>query len=275
VKRIALVLPALACVASFGLATRAAAQTTPLQEAEAAYVDVDFETTLSASQTAIDSGELSPGELARAYELLGVSAAALGDAEAAREVFLRMLSIEPSRRLDDTVPPRFRAPYMEASGIVSARPDRMGAEVTLARSYASLRVVLVDPYEMVEGIRLHMRAEGATEYETFEAPYGAEILVPFGGAAGSAPVEYWLELIDPRGNQLVVQGSQFEPNVLGARVASGGGGGGEAGPAGPSIFEEPVFWIVVGSVIAVGAGIGIGVGVDQASRANLQTVITF
>ena len=163
---------------------------------------------------------------------------------------------------------------MEASGIVSARPDRMGAEVTLARSYASLRVVLVDPYEMVETIRLHMRAEGTVEYETFEAPYGAEILAPFGGAAGSAPVEYWLELIDPRGNQLVVQGSQFTPNVLGARVSSGGGGG-EPGPAGPSIFEEPVFWIIVGSVIAVGAGVGIGIGVDQASHANLQTVITF
>ncbi len=257
------------------VAARAEAQT-PLQQAEAAYVDVDFETTLSASQSAIDSGELSPGELARAYELLGVSAAALGDAEAAREVFLRMLSIEPDRRLDDTVPPRFRAPYMEASGIVSARPDRMGAEVTLARANGALRVVLVDPYEMVEGIRLHMRAEGTLEYETFEAPYGAEILVPFGGAAGSAPVEYWLELIDPRGNQLVVQGSEFSPNVLGARAATGGGGGGgEPVPAGPSIFEEPVFWIIVGSVIAVGAGVGIGVGVDQASRANLQTVITF
>lgn len=265
----------LALALVLGIAGRAEAQS-PLQQAEAAYVDVDFEATLSASQSAIDSGELSPSELARAYELLGVSAAALGDPDSAREVFLRMLSIEPDRRLDDTVPPRFRAPYMEASGIVSARPDRMGAEVTLARSYASLRVVLVDPYEMVEGIRLHMRAEGTVEYETFEAPYGAEILAPFGGAAGSAPVEYWLELIDPRGNQLVVQGSQFEPNVLGARAASGGGGGGlEPVPAGPSIFEEPVFWIVVGSVIAVGAGIGIGVGVDQASRANLQTVITF
>jgi len=253
-----------------GFVHRAEAQT-PLQQAEAAYVDVDFETTLSASQTAIDSGDLSPGELARAYELLGVSAAALGDAEAAREVFLRMLSIQPDRRLDDTVPPRFRAPYMEASGIVSARPDRMGAEVTLARAHASLRVVLVDPYEMVEGIRLHMRAEGTVEYETFEAPYGAEILVPFGGAAGSAPVEYWLELIDPRGNQLVVEGSEFAPNVLGARAA----GGGEAAPAGPSIFEEPIFWIIVGSVVLVGAGVGIGVGVEQASHANLQTVITF
>jgi hypothetical protein len=31
-----------------------------LQEAEAAYVEVDFETTLRAAQTAIDSGELSP-----------------------------------------------------------------------------------------------------------------------------------------------------------------------------------------------------------------------
>jgi hypothetical protein len=252
----------------------AASAQRPLEQAEAAYVEVDFETTLTASQTAIDSGELSPTELARAYELLGVSAAALGDAEAAREVFLRMLSIEPDRRLDDTVPPRLRAPFMEARGIVTARPDRMGAEVTLVRANGALLVRLVDPYEMVEGIRLHMRAEGSVEYETFEAPYAEEILAPFEPASGEGAVEYWLEVIDPRGNQLVVEGTQFEPNVLGARAIVAGGEGAPP-PAGPSVFEEPVFWVIVGSVIAVGAGIGIAVGVDQSSRVNLVTGVTF
>lgn len=262
-----------AVVALFALAPSIAAAQSPLQQAEAAYVEVDFETTLTASQSAIDSGELSPTELARAYELLGVSAAALGDAEAAREVFLRMLSIDPDRRLDDTVPPRLRAPFMEARGIVTARPDRMGAEVTLVRANGALLVRLVDPYEMVEGVRLHMRAEGSVEYETFEAPYGEEILAPFAPASGDAAVEYWLEVIDPRGNQLVVEGTQFEPNVLGARAVVSGGEG--PAPAGTSILEEPVFWIIVGSVVAVGAGIGIAVGVDQSSRVNLVTGINF
>lgn len=245
-----------------------------LQEAEAAYVEVDFETTLRAAQTAIDSGELSPSELARAYELLGVSAVALGDPEAAREVFLRMLSIDPERQLDDTVPPRFRQPFLEARGIVSARPDRMAAEVTLARANGAVRLVLVDPYEMVERLRLHMRAEGQVEYETFEAAYAEETMAPFAAASGEGAVEYWLELIDPRGNQVLVDGTEFSPNVLGARAV--GGGGGEVAPApGRSIFEEPAFWIVVGAVVVVGAGVGIGVGVDQSSRVNFQTSISF
>ncbi len=247
-----------------------------LQEAEAAYVEVDFETTLRAAQTAIDSGELSPTELARAYELLGVSAVALGDAEAAREVFLRMLSIDPERQLDDTVPPRFRQPFLEARGIVSARPDRMAAEVTLARANGAVRVVLVDPYEMVERLRLHMRAEGEVAFETFEAAYAEETMAPFAAASGEGAVEYWLELIDPRGNQVLVDGTEFSPNVLGARAVGGGGGGGEVVPAaGRSIFEEPAFWIVVGAVVVVGAGVGIAVGVDQSSRVNFQTSISF
>lgn len=250
-----------------------------LRAAEAAYVDVDFETTLSASQTAIDSGELNPTELARAYELLGVSAVALGDPAAARDCFLRMLSIDADRQLDDTVPPRFRAPFLEARGIVSARPDHMAAEVSLARANGAVRVVLVDPYEMVERIRLHMRAEGQVEFETFEAAYAEEIMAPFAAvtATGTGAVEYWLELIDPRGNQVLVEGTQFSPNLLGT-PASAGGGGGETTPIAPpgrSILEEPVFWIIVGSVVVVGAGIGVGVGIDQSSRVNFGTSITF
>lgn len=36
-------------------------------------------------------------------------------------------------------------------------------------------------------------------------------------------------------------------------------------PAGPSIFEDPIFWVVVGSVV-VAAGVGVGIGVGVASQ---------
>ena len=253
-----------------------------LADAEAAYLDVDFERTLSEAQGAIESGELGPTELARAYELLGVSAAALGDADTARDCFLRMLSIDEERQLDDTVPPRLRAPFMEARGELTARADRLGVEVVIARAYSALRVTLTDPFEMIQGIRVHVRVEGGDgEWTIIEEDYEAEIMASYSRAASADRLEYWLEVLDPPGNRIAVVGSEFEPEVVGrpapapAAGAPGGGAAGGGGGGGPSIVEEPAFWIVLGSVVVVGAAIGIGFAVDAQSRVSLVTQVSF
>jgi hypothetical protein len=264
----------LVLIAILLVAAPSAAQTRrsgdPLERVEAAYADVDFEATLGAAQSAIDSGALEPGQLARAYELLGVAAVALGDAGAARDCFERMLVIDPSRELDDTVPPRLRAPFLEARGRV--REGALTAEVSLVRTPAALRIALADGYELVQGVRLHMRAAGTEDYEDYEADYAEELLAPF-AAAAEGQVEYWLEVLDPRGNRLLVVGSAFSPNVLGEAprtvVAAA------PTPAGRSIAEEPVFWIIVGAVAVVGAGVGIGIGAAESQRVQLQTTFTF
>lgn len=243
----------------------------PLSQAEAAYADVDFETTLSAAQSAIDSGELDPDQLARAYELLGVAAVALGDATVAREIFERMLTLDPDRELDDTVPPRLRQPFLEARGRV--REGALSAEVTLVRTPGALRIALTDALEMVQGVRLHMRSGGTAEYETFEHDFAEEVLAP-NAAAESGVVEYWLEVLDPRGNRIIVLGSEHAPLSLGAAETVVEGPVAPP-PAGPSIVEEPVFWIILGSVVLVGAGVGIGVGIVESNRVELQTTITF
>ena len=104
------------------------------------------------------------------------------------------------------------------------------------------------------------------------------------GWPGLDRVEYWLECLDSHGNQLLLLGSEFEPRVVG-RIASvaatggggdgGGGGGGDGGGGGAGIFGEPVFWIIVGGVVLVGAGIGIGFAVDSQSHVGLATGVRF
>jgi hypothetical protein len=249
-----------------------------LEEAEAAYLDVDFERTLAASQAAIDSGELGPTELARAYELLGVSAAALGEPEVAQDCFLRMLSIDEDRELDDTVPPRLRGPFMEARGTLTARPDRLTVEVVLARAYSALRITLNDPFQMIQGVRVHVRVEGDTEWTEIEEDYEDEVMATFARAASADRLEYWLEVLDPNGNRIAVVGSEFVPLVVGRPAPApvgGGETGGGGGGGGPSIAEEPAFWLILGGVVLVGAGIGIGVGIDQASHVQLVTQVAF
>lgn len=250
----------------------------PLSAAEQAYAEIDFERTLQHASDALEQGMHAPERLVRIYMLLGVSAAALGDSDRARDFFQRMLAIDADAELDDTVPPRLRAPYLEARGIVSARQERLEVQVGLARSQASVRVALTDPFQMARTVRVHARIEGAVEFTSVESEAMAEVLAPLAGADSADRVEYWVEVLDPYENQLMLLGSEFEPRTVG-RIASVGGGGSEPvlpRPREPSIAEEPLFWVaLLGGAAVIGAAIGIGVGLDSASRVPLRTGISF
>ena len=246
-----------------------------LASAERAYSDVDFEGVRNAATQAIDLGGLSPTELVRAYQLVGVSCSALGDPAAARDAFVQMVSIDPDARLDDTVPPRLRAPFLEARGQVSGRTGRLSAEVQLARAYGALRIALTDPFQLVVTVRIHARAEGQLEFTTTEFDPEPEIMARHSSASSADRMEYWLEALDARGNQVLLLGSEFEPRVIGRIAAPVEGPVGAAGGGGPGVFGEPVFWIIVGVVAAVGVGIGIGFAVDSQSHVGLQTQVSF
>jgi hypothetical protein len=253
-----------------------------LGQADAAYGEVDFERARTLAEQAIQAGGLSPQELVHAYQLVGVSASALGDAAASRQAFLLMVEIDPDARLDDTVPPRLRAPFLEARGMAGSHHGRLAAEVQLARAYSALRITLTDPFDIVTQIRLHSRVEGQVEFATSEHEPDDEIMARASGASSADRMEYWLEALDEHGNRVLMLGSEFEPRVVGriAAAAGGGGGGGGGdegggGGGGPGIFGEPAFWIVVGAVVAVGAGVGIGFAVDAQNHVQLGTGVRF
>lgn len=264
-------------------AAQAAAQAAPppppahvdaLARAEQAYLDVDFEGTLGAAQEALREGGHTPAQLVRIYELLGVSSAAVGEAERARDFFVRMLAIDASANVDDTVPPRLRAPFLEARGTVTSRPERLGAEVGLARTQSALHVALTDPFQLGRTLRVHARLEGTLEFTTRDEAAQSATFARLDGAANADRVEYWIELVDPFGNQVMVLGSEFEPRVVGRVATTGGGDGGGGGSGGGDVFSEPWFWIVVGAVV-VGAGVTAGIVLGQeASRLELRTGVT-
>ncbi len=253
-----------------------------LEAADQAYSNVDFETARQSASAAIEAGGLSPTQLVHAYQLVGVSASALSDMPAARAAFVMMVSIDPDVRLDDTVPPRLRAPFLEARGTVSSR-SRLAVDVQLARAYGALRIVVTDPFELVASVRIHSRIEGQAEFVMAEHNPEPEIMSRASGASSADRMEYWLECLDEHGNQLLLLGTEFEPRVVGRAAvadASAGGGGGaegshEGGGGGSGIFGEPVFWIIVGGVVLVGAAIAVGFAVDSQSHVGLSTGVRF
>lgn len=235
----------------------------PLALAEQAYLDVDFETIQLHGEDALAGGRLTPQQLVRVYQLLGIAAVALGDSEAAHRYFVVMLAIDPAARLPSTVPPRLRGPYMEARGEVSARSQQLTAEVGLAHAEGGVRVVVTDPFELVRRLRVHARVEGAAEYETTEREVQGEVLVPVAGGSSAERVECWVELVDQFGNRVLQLGDAIEPRVLFGRAEVSA----TTGPTpGGNVLEEPAFWIGALGALVVAGAVTTGVLVDQASH---------
>lgn len=253
-------------------AARAAAQETEMERAEAAYLDVDFEGTRTHALEALREGGHSPQELVRIYSLLGISSSALGDEDAARDYFVRMLGLDANATLDDSVPPRLRNPFLEARGQWSARQGRLEVETGLDRASSAVRVELRDPTGMARVLRVAARLEGTAEYTVQEYQSQTVLAAPLAGAADADRVEYYVEVLDMHNNVILAEGSAFAPHVLGRAPT---GGGGDGGGGGPTIFEEPIFWIIVGAVALAGALVGTIIAIDAQSHLGVQSGVSF
>lgn len=257
-----------ALMASALIASGARAQSDALSRAEAAYLEVDFESTHRHALAALRAGGNRPEQLVRIYQLLGIASSALGHEDEARDYFVRMLGLDRDAELDDSVPPRLRDPYLEARGVWAARPGRLGIRAGLDRASSSLHLELADPTDMARSVIVHARLEGEAQYARHDAEARSAIDMPLPGAASADRVEYYVEVLDEHRNVILAEGSPFEPRVVGRDRATAAGGA-----AGPSIVEEPVFWIVVGSVVGVAAAITIGVLADQRSHIGTRSTI--
>ena len=93
------VIALLACLPA--LATLPAhAQSHELAKAEHSYQDVDFPGTHLLALRALQAGGASRSETARLYVLLGISAAALDNAEEAKQNFVVALAVDPALKLE-------------------------------------------------------------------------------------------------------------------------------------------------------------------------------
>lgn len=254
-------------------AAPAMAQRDPLAAAEAAYLEVDFEGTRNNALLALRAGGKTPEQVVRIYQLLGISSSALGDEDAARDYFVRMLGIDRDAALDESVPPRLRNPYLEARGVWAARQGRLEITAGLDRATSSVRIELTDPTDMARRVRVSTRLEGDAQYTTQEYAAAAVLGARMEGAAEADRVEYYVDVLDMHGNVILASGTPFSPRVVG-RAPAGSTGGGGGGGGGGSFVEEPVLWIVVGAVLAVAAAVTIGVVVDQRSRIGFQSGVT-
>jgi hypothetical protein len=226
--------------------TPARAQTSDaLDAAEAAAGEGDFERAIQLLTAVTHDGNRHSSELARAYTLLGVVQATLGDDAAAGTAFEWALALDPGMPTPPELGPTQRQML-----------DRLRA----ARRGRAIAVTLEAPPEASVGdtISLEGRAEGAPEGTSLQVqitawPDDDETVALSSDGAGSAslriPAGAW-----PDAHEIHVRveatadggpALAYRDESVRRRVGGGGGGGG-------SVFEEAWFWVVVGVVVAGG-----------------------
>ena len=228
----------------------------PLERAEEAYLRIDFAATLEHATAALESGELSPAQVVRGYQLVGIAAAALERDEESRDAYIRMLAVDPAREVDRNLAPRLRSPFLEARGYWTARSDRLEAVVGLDREEGALIVRFGDPLSMAQLVVVWARVAGSAEWNQVRRPAAASIAIPLEGAGDAGRVEYALAVLDFHGNRLIELGTPNDPRSIGeAQVTTEGPLDDDRGEEGGSVLGSPVFWGIA-AVVLVGAGVG-------------------
>ena len=232
--------------------------------AENAYLNVDFEAAREFCRQALEEGGHSISRLIRIYELIGVAAAAAGDEEEARDVYIKLLALDPDSRVDQNLAPRLRGPFLEARGFWSAHSERLDVQVRLVRARGRLQLLLSDPIGMAKTVHIRTRILGQA-HPSHEETHVAEetIWVPIPGFSEMDRVEYTVEVLDEHGNHLIELGSEDEPRFTRQDPVI----------TPPVLPDERVsrarkrrrriFGVVLGIVAAAGAGIGLYYGLRQ------------
>ena len=199
--------------------TPAFAESRALVDAEQAYQSVDFPATHTLARKALEAGGNDREQTARLYVLLGISAAALGDAEEAKANFVVALAVKPSLKLDQGLSPKVRDPYLEARGYWAATSDRLALTAKSSRDAQHLVIQLRDPASLVSKLDLHLAARGVSARPSFSLAAAPSTRFPLPRAVQGHSYEYTLRALDRFGNVLSERGSDTDPVLVPAPSA--------------------------------------------------------
>ncbi len=219
-----------------------------LDRAEAAYLNIDFEAVRQAAQQALEEGGHDWREVVRIYQLLGMSDAALGNADAARDEFVHMLMLDSSAEVTE-LSPELRSPYLEARGRVGALSRRFGVETSLSRPQSAIIVKLTDPTRLASRVVVRSRVAGEGEFQVLEEPAAPQVVQHLDHLSDEGWAEYSLEVLDEHGNRLAAIGDAASPEIIGEAIRH------VRDEHGSSVFASPWFWVATVAVLA-GAGVG-------------------
>jgi hypothetical protein len=237
-----------------------------LAASERAFDDVDFATAYDQAVRAIEAGGATRDETARLYVLVGRTAAALGRAEEAKRAFIVALAVDPNLKLEQTLSPKIRAPYLEALGYWGAHSERLELAAKASADKARISVKLVDPAHLATKIALRVDVAGAGHDEAFVTDAKGSVNFNLSREASTRGFDYFVQAVDDHKNVLAELGTDSDPRQeRGAGATTGGAPPSDAyARRGQSYFWPAA--LAVAGFGAVGVGIAFHVQRENAAR---------
>lgn len=182
-----------------------------LNEAQKSYAAVDYEATRALASEALERGGNDRASTGQLYLLWATAAAALDHSDEARRAFVFALATNPALKLDRSLSPKMRAPYLEARGALSGTDGKPPLEVTLQRRKRELELGLHDTLQVAASILLATRADETLPFvhQSVEAAPVKRLPTPQG-----AELQFFLQVLDRHGNVLFELGTEDEPRRL-------------------------------------------------------------
>lgn len=183
----------------------------PLARARKAVAESDYTSARPALAAALDAGGHGPDDMVEIYRLTGIVDAALGDAKAATEAFIRLIALSPKAALPDGTSPKIRRPFDAAARYVASHSGLEVKLETLTSPPTVTLVVVSDPLNMIAGARAAFTVDGGAEAsrDVELTSERAAIALPPGRR-----IDARLAALDVHGNRLVEIGSRDVPVVI-------------------------------------------------------------
>jgi hypothetical protein len=139
-----------------------------------------------------------------------MSAAALDHNDEARTAFVLALALVPDLKLDKTLSPKLRGPYLEAQGYWAAYTDRLSVRAD-AKDGSRVVVRLADPARLVSKVVVSVRARGQSSFQATPFAPKDVVILPVAAALRAKGFEYFVQAQDANANILAETGTEDEP----------------------------------------------------------------
>ncbi len=234
--------------------------TVRLADAQKAYADVDYENTRRLAKAALERGGNDRASTAELYLLWGTAAAALDQADEARTAFLYVLAINPEAKLERSLSPKIRAPYLEARGSMSQADGKASLGLGLQRRQQELEITLTDSAHVVASVEVATRSRQDERFARRRLDAAPRKRVP---TPSGAELEFFVQALDRYGNVLFELGNQDAPERL-ALVRSPAPSPSASAPQVTDVNRTP-YYITAGAFAALGIAAG-GIATAQYLR---------
>jgi hypothetical protein len=187
---------------------------TLLAFAEEAMTTLDYPRSRELARAAIAKGKLDVDGLTRAYRLIAVSSAQLGDDADAEAAFIRLFALEPDSNIWMRLAPVRRSAVLDARGFWSVRRDGFGIDVSYARHDRQIAVRIRDPLDWVKTVHVWFRFSDRS-YLKAERAVAGEVLFDVDEIGPTDPIEIYAFASDQHDNVLLQFARERDPHLFG------------------------------------------------------------